>query len=175
MKRQKGEGSITQLPNGTFRIRVETQPINGKRQWLSETTQTKTDAVKVLKKLQRIKEDQQLRQTTEEQSIGHYIEPYLLSRRAEGVKESSLQAIRGELDRMSSYFGMLSLDKITIQTAEKYLITVQQRGVSKQTYNVYLSHIKGFFEWLSDRDIIEKDVFKRFKPLKNRGKLKKNL
>ena len=55
MKRQKGEGSITQLPNGTFRIRVETQPINGKRQWLSETTQTKTDAVKVLKKLQRIK------------------------------------------------------------------------------------------------------------------------
>ena len=175
MKRQKGEGSITQLPNGTFRIRVETQPINGKRQWLSETTQTKTDAVKVLKKLQRIKEDQQLRQTTEEQSIGHYIEPYLLSRRAEGVKESSLQAIRGELDRMSSYFGILSLDKITVQTAEKYLITVQQRGVSKQTYNVYLSHIKGFFEWLSDRDIIEKDVFKRFKPLKNRGKLKKNL
>lgn len=175
MKRQKGEGSITQLPNGTFRIRVETQPINGKRQWLSETTQTKTDAVKVLKKLQRTKEDQQLKQTTEEQSIGHYIEPYLLSRRAEGVKESSLQAIRGELDRMSSYFGMLSLDKITIQTAEKYLITVQQRGVSKQTYNVYLSHIKGFFEWLSDRDIIEKDVFKRFKPLKNRGKLKKNL
>ena len=175
MKRQKGEGSITQLPNGTFRIRVETQPINGKRQWLSETTQTKTDAVKVLKKLQRIKEDQQLRQTTEEQSIGHYIEPYLLSRRAEGVKESSLQAIRGELDRMSSYFGILSLDKITVQTAEKYLITVQQRGVSKHTYNVYLSHIKGFFEWLSDRDIIEKDVFKRFKPLKNRGKLKKNL
>ena len=175
MKRQKGEGSITQLPNGTFRIRVETQPINGKRQWLSETTQTKTDAVKVLKKLQRIKEDQQLKQTTEEQSIGHYIEPYLLSRRAEGVKESSLQAIRGELDRMSSYFGILSLDKITVQTAEKYLITVQQRGVSKQTYNVYLSHIKGFFEWLSDRDIIEKDVFKRFKPLKNRGKLKKNL
>ena len=118
MKRQKGEGSITQLPKGTFRIRVETQPINGKRQWLSETTQTKTDAVKILKKLQRIKEDQQLRQTTEEQSIGHYIEPYLLSRRAEGVKESSLQAIRGELDRMSSYFGILSLDKITVQTAE---------------------------------------------------------
>lgn len=175
MKRQKGEGSITQLPNGTFRIRVELRPTNGKRQWLSETTTTKTDAVKVLKKLQRIKEDQQARQTVEERSIGYYIEPYLVSRRAEGIKESSLQTIKGELDRMSSYFGMLSLDKITIQTAEKYLITVQQRGVSKQTYNVYLSHIKGFFEWLSDRDIIEKDVFKRFKPLKNRGKLKKNL
>lgn len=175
MKRQKGEGSITQLPNGTFRIRVETQPTNGKRQWLSETAQTKTDAVKVLKKLQRIKEDQQARQTVEERSIGYYIEPYLVSRRAEGIKESTLQTIKGELNRLSSYFGLLSLDNLTIDAAERYLIKIQQRGVSKVTYNVYLSHIKGFFEWLSDRDIIVKDVFKRFKPLKNRGKLKKDL
>lgn len=36
-RRPKGEGSIITLPNGKVRIRVELDPVDGKRRWLSAT------------------------------------------------------------------------------------------------------------------------------------------
>lgn len=35
-RRPKGEGSIITLPSGKVRIRVELDPVDGKRRWLSE-------------------------------------------------------------------------------------------------------------------------------------------
>lgn len=40
-RRPKGEGSIITLPSGKVRVRVELDPVDGKRQWLSATADTK--------------------------------------------------------------------------------------------------------------------------------------
>ena len=50
-RRPKGEGSIITLPSGKVRVRVELDPVDGKRQWLSATADTKKEAVEKLKKL----------------------------------------------------------------------------------------------------------------------------
>lgn len=37
-RRPKGDGSITELPNGKFRVRIEVEPVGGdKRKWVSKT------------------------------------------------------------------------------------------------------------------------------------------
>ena len=50
-RRTKGEGSIIQLTNGKWRARIECEPVDGKRKWLSKTCDTKTEAIKALQEL----------------------------------------------------------------------------------------------------------------------------
>lgn len=56
-RRTKGEGSIIQLTNGKWRARIECEPVDGKRKWLSKSCDTKMEAVKALKVLERKRED----------------------------------------------------------------------------------------------------------------------
>ena len=56
MRRPKGEGSVTKLSNEKFRARIELEPKNGKRRWLSVVRDTAPEARKALRELFRKKE-----------------------------------------------------------------------------------------------------------------------
>lgn len=53
-RRNKGEGSITTLANGKYRVRIELPPKAGKRIWKSATCTTKKEAIQKLKELSRM-------------------------------------------------------------------------------------------------------------------------
>ena len=72
-RRPKGEGSITQLPNGRYRVRIETDPIDGKRHWLTKVVATKTEAQKTLRDLTRQKEDNHLIVTNRPNNFSRYM------------------------------------------------------------------------------------------------------
>ena len=60
-RRPKGDGSITELPNGKFRVRIEIRPDGGdKRKWVSKTVGSISEARSVLKELERQKADNKL-------------------------------------------------------------------------------------------------------------------
>lgn len=48
MRRPKGEGSVTKLSTGKYRARIELDPMNGKRKWLSVIRDTPLKHVKHL-------------------------------------------------------------------------------------------------------------------------------
>lgn len=56
MRRPKGEGSVTKLSTGKYRVRIELDPMNGKRKWLSVIRKTAPEARKALRELLRKKE-----------------------------------------------------------------------------------------------------------------------
>ena len=41
-RRPKGDGSITELPNGKFKVRIEVNPVGDKRKWVSKTVGSRT-------------------------------------------------------------------------------------------------------------------------------------
>lgn len=49
MRRPKGEGSVTKLSTGKYRARIELDPMNGKRKWLSVIRDTAPEARKALR------------------------------------------------------------------------------------------------------------------------------
>ena len=51
MRRPKGEGSVTKLSTGKYRARIELDPMNGKRKWLSVIRDTAPEARKALREL----------------------------------------------------------------------------------------------------------------------------
>lgn len=168
-RRQKGEGSITTLKNGKVRIRVEVEPVDGKRKWLSAIADTKTEAIKKLKEMQRVQEDTK-KVEAYRNTFGDYVEPYLIARREDGLKETSIQTMRRFLNTASHYFGYLPVTHIKPEHTNKLYKEYQEKGNIDTTVTSKMNAVKLMFEWLKFKGIVSSIPFSSFRK-KNQGKI----
>ena len=161
-RRNKGEGSITILTNGKVRVRVELPPSNGKRRWLSATADTKKEALKKLKEMQRAKDDNKqvegLRNT-----FGDYVEPYLTARREDGIRETSIQQLRNILNLAARHFSYLPISEITTQHTNLLYTYYADRGNSEATIHNKMNIVKLMFEWLRFKGLVSTIPFSAFR------------
>lgn len=167
-RRQKGEGSITNLPNGKIRIRVELEPIDGKRQWLSAIADTKTEAIKKLNALKVQREQDKLTAKTTPHCFSYYIEAYLTSRKAEGVRDSTLQSLRYNLNSVGRLFGTIPVDKLTFDNADQLMLALRETKLCPASFNLKIGKTKAMFDWLVDRGYVSKNIFQRFKGIRHK-------
>lgn len=155
-RRPKGEGSIITLPSGKVRIRVELDPVDGKRRWLSATADTKKEAVEKLKKLQRDKEDKGLQAKAEEDTIKYQGEVYLKHLEAQRMSGSVIITTRRVLKLLDNTANGLALSKVTSHTIDTMLLEWQQKNYSTNTYLNYIGRLRLFFKWCVEQDLIGK-------------------
>ena len=91
------EGSITKMPSGKYRVRLEVSPSPlGKRQWLTAVVGTQKEATSKLQEFQRQKKTEDMVEKLKE-SFSDFIEPYLTYKASEGLLPSTLYRIRQTL------------------------------------------------------------------------------
>lgn len=152
-RRTKGEGSITQLPNGHFKVRIETTPVNGKRKWLSATVETKRQALVKLRELESQKEDNKYHSEPQE-DINTYKERYLTFKTNAGLRETTLYSIRLVLSKLVDYFGRIPITLLDKDKVMEFVNDLRKNGgLSHNTLKNYLNRLMGFFEWLEKRKV----------------------
>lgn len=169
-RRPKGEGSVTVLPSGKVRVRVELEPVDGKRQWLSATADTKREAVEKLKKLQREKEDSVLRLKAAEDTIDYQLEVYKQHLRALKRSGTVLRQTTYAANDMKETIHDISLSRITSQHMDTLLLKWHEKGLEQSTIDIYVSKLKSFFDWCVLEDKIRKNPLLGYK---FKGKKKK--
>lgn len=152
-RRPKGEGSIITLPSGKVRIRVELDPVDGKRRGLSATADTKKEAVE---KLQRDKEDKGLQVKAEEDTIKYQGEVYLKHLEAQRMSGSVIITTRRVLKLLDNTANGLALSKVTTHTIDTMLLEWHQKNYSTNTYLNYIGRLRLFFRWCVEQDLIGK-------------------
>lgn len=173
-RRQKGEGSITTLKNGKVRIRVEVDPVDGKRKWLSAIADTKAEAIKKLRDMQRLQEDTkkvEVYRTT----FGDFVEPYLAARRDDGIKETSIQSIGSVLNDAAGFYGALPISKITPEHTNKLCLNWKERGNKDSTIDNKLNVVKFMFLWLQFKSLITSVPISSFRKKSKKVNTKANL
>lgn len=117
-RRTKGEGSITQLNTGKWRARVECEPVDGKRKWLSKTTDTKQEAVKALKVLER-KRDDGVKSTEFRGDFPQLVEDYLTHTRLKGLDDTTITRYENSLVFWVDFFKHKKIDNINVNDINK--------------------------------------------------------
>lgn len=173
-RRQKGEGSITTLKNGKVRIRIEVEPVDGKRKWLSAVADTKTEAIKKLKEMQRVQEDTKKTEMYRN-TFSDYVEPYLSARRADGIKETSIQTLRNTLEGAGKFFGYLPISSITPEHTSNLYNKWKEDGNNPTTLENKLHVVRFMFLWLQFKKIIPSIPISTFRKKSNKVNTKRNL
>ncbi len=174
-RRPKGEGSITHLPNGKVRIRVELEPIDGKRRWLSAVADTKTQAVAKLKQLQKDKEDSILQCKEQEYQIQYQLEVYKQHLKALKRSGSLLRHLNLVCSDLVTSTNDVSLPNLKSTHIDNLLLQWHNKGLQQSTINLYISRLKGFFEWAVANDLMRKNLLSAYKAKTQRKKTKHNL
>lgn len=129
-RRTKGEGSITQLPNGKWRVRIEGTPIAGKRRWLSKTCINKTEAIKALKVLERKLEDS-LKAVAYQGDFSNFCDEYIELCITKKIRSTTITRYRNALVYWKEAFKHKKLTNINAVDVEK--VYREQRGIRKDT------------------------------------------
>lgn len=155
-RRPKGEGSIIVLPSGKVRVRVEVDPVDGKRRWLSATAGTKKEAVEKLKKLQRDKEDKVLQVKAAEDTIAYQLDVYVKHLKAQGIAGSTIGLTKKAVSYLRESVQDKALSKVTSKDIDKLTLQWRERNLKGRTINNYVSRLKMFFLWCVEQNLILK-------------------
>lgn len=154
MRRSKGEGSITQLPSGKYRVRIETDPIDGKRHWLTAVVVTKTEATKKLKELQRTKEDNKYVKKLSD-TYGDLVDSYLNYRKQDTtIKGLSFYTIERRLRASVSVLKDVQVQKLTSKHIEALQASYRDAGNSDSTIHQKIATINSMFLWAVKKKLI---------------------
>ena len=170
-RRMKGEGSITKLPSGKYRVRLEVDPSPlGKRKWLTALVKTQKEATEKLQEFVQTKKHEELVEKLKE-SFDDFIEPYISFKKSEGLLPSTLYRLKQTLKKASKD----SLNHIPVQkiTADLLQVVIDQwraEGNKESTIRIKFKLINGYFEYLRQRKLIGKNPCKDvvFKKQKNK-------
>ena len=98
---------------------------------------------------------------------------FLQAKKIEGMSPNTIQNYFYTLRKLSTYFNKQVKD-ININDL-RYFIQTECEGLSECTVNNKISYIQNFFKWLVYEEIIDKDVSKKLKRIKDPLKLRKPL
>lgn len=155
-RRPKGEGSITVLPSGKVRIRVELDPVDGKRRWLTATADTKKAAVEKLKELQRTKEDNVLQTKAAEDTLDYQLQRYVSYMKAQGLAGATISLTKRAVGYLKDSVHNKLLSTINSEDIDTLLLTWRQQQLKGRTIANYMSRLKMFFAWCLEQDVIKK-------------------
>lgn len=156
-RRSKGDGSIIDLPNGKKRVRLEIDPVDGKRRWLSATVDTKTEAIAKLKQFERQKQDGILRQRAEEDTIPYQAALFYTHLRAQGRAGATIVNARTALVWLQAVCTGIPVSKLVSQDIDNLLLALRENNAKEATINTYLSKLVVFFGWLLANQRIAKN------------------
>lgn len=177
-RRTKGLGSITQLPNGRYRVRVETTPVDGKRQWLSRVCHTKTEATKALKELSNEKETLTLIATNRPKSLQYYLEDYIESRMAQGARQSTCATYKQDIGTVAKALGDIPLNQLTTGLFEELMGLWRDQGLKEKTIKDRLHRTANMLDWCVYKGYTKTNIlayFVRFTKKLNTGSSKKQV
>lgn len=175
-RRMKGEGSITKIPSGKYRVRLEVSPSPlGKRQWLTAVVATQKEATSKLQEFQRQKENETIKEETTASYFSSLIEPYVAFKSSEGLLQSSLYRLEQHLLKASQdFFEYMPVQKITTEFLQQTVInTWRQEGNKESSIKIKFNILDNFFDWLyRQKKMITKNpcadvVLKRQKKMKH--------
>ena len=173
-RRMKGEGSITKMPSGKYRVRLEVSPSPlGKRKWLTAVVGTQKEATSKLQEFQRQKKTEDMVEKLKE-SFSDFIEPYLTYKASEGLLPSTLYRIRQTLKETGdNYFPNIPVQKITSELLQEVVkMWRDDKGNKETTIRIKYKIIQGYFDWLRQKKYIAKSPFDE--TVLKRQKKKKN-
>ena len=159
-RRPKGDGSITELPNGKFKVRIEVEPVEDKRKWVSRTVSSITEARKVLKELERQKTDNQLIQTKRE-TFKEIVDVYLNElEEVADVKESTRYHYKTFLYKWFPYLEATPIQKITAKELDKVISDWKKKGYCANTILSYRRALSVLFSFAIKEKLISKNPLK---------------
>lgn len=165
-RRPKGDGSITELPNGKFKVRIEVNPVGDKRKWVSKTVGSRTEARKVLKELERQKADNKLVEKKKD-TFKDIMEMYLKELEENGeVKETTQWDYKVSLAKWLPYLEATPIQKITTKSLDKIMLEWKD----KYSVNSVLSWRRALsclFSFSIKRKLLVENPLKESKRIKN--------
>lgn len=112
---------------------------------------------------------------TLENSEPHELKIYLVSRKIEGLQDSTLKQYSSVLRDMLRFINK-PLGKIKTEDLRLYLYQIKtQNGLSDCTLDTRRAYIYSFFTWLVNNEYLEKNPCAAIAPIKYEKKLKKSL
>ena len=148
-RRMKGEGSITKMPTGKYRVRLEIAPSpRGTRQWLTAVVATQKEATSKLQEFQR----QKTKEATIEKlkaSFRDFMDDYLDYKKTEGISGSTLYPLELLLKTTADFFGFTPVQKITPELLQSLIEHWKDDKGNKDTsIRVKFKRISNYFDWL---------------------------
>ena len=150
-RRMKGEGSITKMPSGKYRVRLETNPSpSGKRQWLTAVVATQKEATSKLQEFQQTKLRDDIKEKTTECYFSSLIDPYVSFKESEGLLPSSLYRLEQHLLKASQdFFEYMPVQKVTTEFLQQTVIdTWRKDGNKESSIKIKFNILENFFDWL---------------------------
>lgn len=165
-RRPKGDGSITELPTGKFRVRIEVNPVGDKRKWVSKTVDSITEARRVLKELERQKDDSTL-VAAKKENFKDVVEMYLKELEESGeVKETTQWDYKMFLSKWLPYLETTPVQKITSGMLDKILIEWKTK-YSTNSILSYRRSLNCLFTFAIKRKLLGKNPLKETKRIKS--------
>ena len=176
-RRMKGEGSITKLPSGKYRVRLEVEPSPlGKRKWLTALVGTQKEATEKLQEFVQTKKNDVLVEKLKT-SFKDFIEPYVTYKKAEGLLPSHLYRLEQHLLKASNdFFGYVPVQKINADFIQTVIEQWRKDGNKDSSIKIKFNILEGFFDWLRQKKTISRNpcddvVLKKQKNRKKHQKL----
>ncbi len=131
-RRTKGEGSITERPDGLFEVRVNLGVVAGKRKRKSVYAKTLKEARAKLKELQR-QIDAGVDLSGQMPTVAQFLEQWLTQIVALNNAPSTLRSYRDAVNNhITPHVGQHPLDKLTVQHVQAMIATLAQQGRTPQ-------------------------------------------
>lgn len=147
MRRPKGEGSVTKLSTGKYRARIELDPMNGKRKWLSVIRDTAPEARKALRELLRKKEVLEVQQKYND-LFPAVVADFLESCQTKQLRYTTMKRYEGALRLWSEAFAYKKVSKITTKDIDNEIRCLQQRGFKTGTIRLSVIILGNVFNYL---------------------------
>lgn len=157
-RRMKGEGSITKLPSGKYRVRLEVSPSPlGKRKWLTALVATQKEATEKLQEFVQTKKNEGLVEKLKT-SFKDYIEPFIAFKKAEGLLPSHLYRLEQHLLKASKdFFEYVPVQKINADFLQTVIEQWRKDGNKESSIRTKYNILENFFEWLKMKKTISKN------------------
>ena len=149
-RRVKGDGSITQLPNGTFKGRIDLGNVSGKRTVKSVSGKTRKE---VSDKMKALKKEIELGKNpfSKKQNLAQFLELWM-EKKATVCRESTMRSYRLQIGRhICPTLGDTELSKVSAAMIDRMLAQKQTDGLSGNSRRIIRCVLHGSlhqaFKW----------------------------
>lgn len=146
-RRTKGEGSITKMANGKYRVRLDCGYVDGKRKQLSGTADSLAEARVLLRGFMKLREEADVA-VSMNMTFEALTKSFLEHRRTRtNMKETTLFHYKHNINTMLPFIGSKSLSKITTKDVDAYITALRNAGKKELTIKSYVRIMATIFNY----------------------------
>lgn len=147
MRRPKGEGSVTKLSTGKYRARIELDPMNGKRKWLSVIRDTAPEARKALRELLRKKEVLEVQQEYND-LFPAVVAEFITICKTKMLKPTTIMRYELALNFWVDTFKYKKVSQITTKEINKGISILNDKGLKTGSIRLSLVILSCLFNYM---------------------------